>query len=128
MLRIPLNALGYIIAKAREYGAEVAPAEDVPAGIEHEHSVLDATVDNPTRDELLSAIRGLDEDDRVELIALMWLGRGDADRTEWRQLCTLARERHNSRDAEYLAGTPLLADYLEDGAAAFGIPLEGLEG
>ena len=127
MLTISLAQLGYVIAKAREYDAEVAPVEDTPSNAEHEHSILEATIDNPTREELTTAIRGLNEDERIQLIALMWLGRGDADVAEWRNLLRLARERHNNRDAEYLVGTPLLADYLEEGAAALGYPMERLE-
>jgi hypothetical protein len=127
MLTLTLEQLGFIVAKAREYAAEVAPMEDAPALTEHEHTILDATIDNPTRQELIEAIRALNNDQRVEVIAMMWLGRGDAAASEWPQLIRLARERHNSRDAEYLAGTPLLADYLEEGAAALGYSLEGLE-
>jgi len=127
MLTVPLEQLGYIIEKAREYGAEVPPANVAPDEAEHEHSILEATVDNPTRRELIEAIRGLNEDHRIELIALMWLGRGDADASEWGSLKRLAGERHNRRDASYLAGTPLLADYLEEGAAALGYPMETLE-
>lgn len=127
MLTIPVEQLGYIIEKAREYGAEVAPADVAPENAEHEHSILEATVDNPTRQELIEAIRALNDDQRVELIALMWLGRGDEAASEWGTLTRLARERHNKRDAAYLAGTPLLADYLEEGAAALGYSMETLE-
>lgn len=127
MLTIPLEDLGYIIEKAREYGAEVAPTDVAPEYAEHEHGILEATVDNPTRRELIAAIRALNDDQRVELIALMWLGRGEEDASGWDKLKRLARDRHNERDATYLAGTPLLADYLQEGAAALGYAMESLE-
>ena len=128
MLTLPLEQLGYIVAKAREYDAEVAPADGAAGGLEDEHGILESTTDNPTRRELIAAIRSLNDDERVELIALMWLGRGDMEASEWTELLRLARERHNKRDAEYLAGTPLLSDYLLEGAAALGCSMEDLEG
>ena len=33
----------------------------------------------------------------------------------------------NRRDADYLIGTPLLADYVEEALAAFGLSLEEFE-
>jgi hypothetical protein len=35
--------------------------------------------------------------------------------------------RHNGREAAYLAGTPLLADYLEEAVSELGYSLEDLE-
>ncbi|MEQ9350842.1 MAG: DUF3775 domain-containing protein, partial [Alphaproteobacteria bacterium] len=46
--------------------------------------------------------------------------RGDFERSEWAEALTLARDRHNDHTATYLLGMPLLADYLEEGLAAFG--------
>jgi len=131
MLTLSGEQLGYIIAKAREYDAEGAPVDAQPSdGVadEDDHSVLEATADNPTERELAAAIGALNEDQRVELIALMWLGRGDFDKSEWQEALRMARQRHNRRDAQYLSGTPLLADYLEEGAAALGYPMEDIEG
>ena len=36
-------------------------------------------------------------------------------------------ERHNGEEARYLMGTPLLADYLEEGASQLGYAREDLE-
>ena len=51
----------------------------------------------------------------------MWLGRGDFDRGEWPAALAQAREIHNSHETSYRIGTPLLADYLEEGIAALGL-------
>ena len=45
----------------------------------------------------------------------MWLGRGDYTVDEWERALTDARASWNERTADYLLGTPLLADYLADG-------------
>ena len=74
---------------------------------------------DPTREELAGAIRDLNEDERAELIALAWLGRGTYDLDEWDEAVATARSEHGKRAAEYLLGLPLLGDYLEDGLALF---------
>ena len=43
------------------------------------------------------------------------LGRGDYAVGEWASALALARERWTEHAAEYLIGTPLLADYLTEG-------------
>ena len=62
MLAIPLETLAYIIAKAREFDAEV-PTEPDAAGSDapddDEREVLFDTPDNPAEQELRDAIDGL---------------------------------------------------------------------
>lgn len=130
MLTIPLEKLFYIIEKAREFDAESAPVnENVRADAEDEDiaEILDETPSNPTYQELIGSIEQLNDDERDEVVALAWLGRGDFSKSEWRQAKAEAHQRHNGREAEYLAGTPLLADYLEEGVSQLGYSLEDLE-
>ena len=54
------------------------------------------------------------------LLAGMWSGRGDFEPAEWRDALARAPEIHNERETEYLIGTPLLADYLEEALDALG--------
>ena len=49
----------------------------------------------------------------------MWLGRGDYTLDEWDKALTDAGDSWNPRTAEYLIGTPLLADYLTEGLDQF---------
>ncbi|MCB4457881.1 DUF3775 domain-containing protein [Leisingera sp. McT4-56] len=53
-------------------------------------------------------ISDLDEEAQTDLVALMWLGREESD---WQELRELAELEHNDFTADYLLGTPLLADY-----------------
>jgi len=126
-LSLALDKLGWIIAKAREYGAEVAPA-DGGAGSDDDGTsdILDATVDNPTREELVAAIEGLNEDERVDLLALAWMGRGDFSKAEWSEALAQARRSHDKREPEYLASTPLFADYLEEALTELGFAAEDI--
>lgn len=130
MLTIPVEKLAFIIEKAREFDAESAPVnENEKADGEDERieAILDETRSNPTYQELIESIESLNDDERDEVVALTWLGRGDFSKEEWRQAKTAAHERHNGREAKYLAGTPLLADYLEEAASQLGYALEELE-
>jgi hypothetical protein len=127
MLKIPLEQLTYIIEKAREFDAETEPVDTDSASNpsdDKDVAILEGTGDNPTEQELSAALDALDDDQRVELLALMWLGRGDFERGEWRDALARAREVHNAAETEYLMGTPLLADYLEEALDALGYSLE----
>ena len=130
MITIPLEKLAFIVAKAREFDAEVDPTGDDsgsnPAD-DGERAILEDTADNPTLQELRDAIEGLNVDERDELLALVWLGRGDFTAAEWRDALRQARQVADRRDADYLIGTSLLADYLEEAIAALGLSLEEFE-
>ncbi|HXP97464.1 MAG TPA: DUF3775 domain-containing protein [Telmatospirillum sp.] len=130
MLTIPLEKLTYIIEKAREFDAEV-PADDGDSGSnptdDGESDILLDTPDNPTLQELRDVIEGLNTDEQEELLALTWIGRGDFDKDDWRNAMAQARKSRTSSEADYLIGTPLLADYLEEAVAALGLSLEEWE-
>lgn len=130
MLTIPLQKLGFIIEKAREFDAEVPPVNENlgPDGANEEIvDILDDTRDNPTYAELAGALSSLNDDERDEVVALTWLGRGDFTKREWQEALAQARQRHNGRETRYLIGTPLLADYLEEGVSQLGYSLEEFE-
>jgi hypothetical protein len=127
MLTIPIEKLAYIITKAREYDAEVPavgehsgsnPADDA------DRDVLEETSDNPTYQELVDAIDSLGDPERIDLLALMWLGRGDYEKSEWREALEEARQIHDAKETIYLVGTPLIGDYLEEGLAQLGHSIE----
>jgi Protein of unknown function (DUF3775) len=123
MLATPLDQLAYIIEKAREFDAQTAPVDSDSGSNpsdDNNVAILEGSADNPARQELVAALDALDEDQRIEILALMWLGRGDFDRSEWRDALAQAREIHNAAETQYLVGTPLLADYLGEGIAALG--------
>jgi hypothetical protein len=126
MLTIPLEKLAYIIEKAREFDAEVPSdaEEGSNAADDDEREILLDTPDNPTTQELRDAIDGLNIDEREELLALVWLGRGDYNAENWSEALQQARQTRTATETAYLLGTPLLADYLEEGVSALGLSLE----
>jgi len=130
MLTIPLENLAFIIIKAREFDAEVPPVDEDSGSNpsdDAEWDVLQASADNPTYQELVDAINGLGDPERIELLALTWLGRGDYAKEEWRDAVEEARRIHDEKETQYLIGTPLLADYLEEGLSQLGYSLQDYE-
>ena len=137
-LGLPLDVVGFIILKAREYDVKVADSDPDSASNpadDGQTDVLEDKADDPVREELLGAINGLRHDQQIRLVALAWLGRGTFDTDEWHEAVQTARDEHNNRTGEYLLGLPLLGDYLEDGLAMFGEGIvddadtrEGLDG
>ncbi len=122
-LNISIEKIRDIVLLAREFDLvefpdEPDPGSDADAVVDPE-TILDDGED-PTEAELREMIDDLNEDERIDLIALVWVGRGDFDRTEWQEARSLARERQEKKASDYLLGMPTLSDYLEEGLATLG--------
>ena len=119
----------FIVAKARQSDSKAAELDLVTDLRDDDASfgLTDLSKDTD-RSELSGFIRGLNVDEQIDLVALMWLGRGDGDLDNWRDLRAEAERAHNNRTASYLIGTPMLADYLEEALSQFGKSLEDFEG
>jgi Protein of unknown function (DUF3775) len=76
---------------------------------------LDATLDNGPLKDLCSRIAALPEAQRLELAAVMLLGRGDFAAQQWEAAIDEARARGDANDPDSLARKPDLADYLAKG-------------
>lgn len=130
MLTISLQTLAFIIAKARGYEAEVPPVDEASgsnATDDGETDILEDTAGNPTEAELRGALDQLNTDEKEEILALLFVGRGDFSAAEWPAAMAQARDERTSRETDYLVGTPLLADYLEDGLSELGLSIEDFE-
>ncbi len=130
MLTIPLEKLAFIIIKAREYDAEV-PSVDEDSGSnpsdDADRDVLEESPENPTLQELVDALNSLSELERIELLALTWLGRGDYSKEEWHDALRESQRVHDAKETDYLVGTPLLAAYLEEGLSQLGYSIGDYE-
>jgi hypothetical protein len=121
-LNLPLDKVSFIIVKAREYDvkeSDTDPDEGSNPIDDGQIDILTDGMDDPVREELVAAIRELNDDERIRLVALAWLGRGTYDLAEWHEAIATAKLEHSRRAAEYLLSLPLLGDYLEDGLAMF---------
>ena len=129
-LTISPEKVCYIISKAREFDAK-DPVTDPDEGSnptdDDQRAVLEDHPDDPVRAELATFIHDLNVDEQVDLVAMMWLGRGDNEFEEWSAIRAEAERARNNRTAAYLIGTPLLADYLEEALNQFGESCEDYE-
>jgi hypothetical protein len=120
----------FIIVKARELDAKVEP-DDPDSGSnaadDREIDILEDFADDPTLQELTEAIEALNADQHAELLAMLWLGRGDWEVTDWDEALAEAGNTVSGSFSSYLVGTPLLGDYLGEGYAALGYSCEEYE-
>ena len=130
MLEIDPRTVYFLILKAREFDDKDDPGEaDLDASPAEETIEADMHyfADDPVAQELKDAIEALNDDEQAELVALTWIGRGDFTADEWDEVVRTARQRRTNPTADYLLGTPLLGDYLEEGLTQLGLTLEDLE-
>ena len=129
-LAISPETVCFLIVKAREFDVKEAVSEPDPGSNptdDKDAGVLEDYDDDPVAIEMVSTIRALGEDEQIELVAMVWLGRGDGTADDWEQLKTDAAAAHNNRTASYLLGIPQLGDYLEEGLALLGHSCEEYE-
>ena len=116
-----------IIARAREFHAKeevVIPEEPGNPGDDWAMQVLADHADDLTYLDLKTQIDDLDPEQQVQLVALVWLGRGDYEADEWDMAIEDAKDNWTPNAAEYLIATPLVSDYLTEGLALLGYSCE----
>jgi uncharacterized protein DUF3775 len=123
-LAISPEKVCYVILKAREFEVQDDSPRDNSETDDESWSALAAHHDDPTYRELRAFIRSLNEDEQIDLVALTWLGRGDATVEEWDDIRAEAARAHNKRTASYLLSKPMLPDHLEDALDQFGLSCE----
>ena len=127
-LMISPEKVGFLIEKAREFDVKEA-ATDLDSGSNAaDDDMIDVLEDDgadPVAREITGFIDALSEDEQIDLVALMRLGRGDGSIEEWKDLRRQAAEGHNNRTARYLLGEPMLGDLLAEGLDEFGISWGG---
>lgn len=126
MLTISSDKLDRIIMLARAFAAQVSgtdpdsgsnPTDDLSI------DVLESDGGSSIEEQLKDMIEGLNEDEKLDLVALCWIGRGSYDAADFAAARDTAQSEKSHSTSDYLLGTPLLADYLSLGTNA----LEALE-
>ncbi len=126
-LTINPDTVCFVIAKAREINVKVAPEELADDGDDMER-ILEDYADDATHQELKAFLDVQSDDVLRELLALTWIGRGDYAADDWRSVMGDIKDVRDQHTSDYLLGTPLLADYLEEGLSLFGLSCEGFGG
>jgi len=127
-LRISTEKVCAFIETAREVAGKVASnsGDRTTTG---DDSKLETIVDEPGQDlyegderrrQMVEFVAGLNVEEQTDLLALIWLGRGDYDIAEWDDALEEAEARIAARDPDYMIGDASLPEYLGDGLDAFG--------
>lgn len=128
-LTIGLDKICFLIKKAHEFegdipsgnmGGDEAHTDDLDIeGLEVED--VDFPKDEKGMDEMSAFFENLNDDEGLDLVILMWIGRGTYDTEDWDEARDIATKEATHSVADYLLGTPLLAEHLENGLEAFGL-------
>ncbi len=76
---------------------------------------------NRAEGELRAFIDRLTEEEQIDLVTLMWVGRGSFEAEEWAEARATAMAEATTPTADYLIGTPHLSDHLDNGLDALGL-------
>lgn len=117
--------LSRLILKVRAIQAREAPVDGAGSNPTDDNMIdtLQETPGDLSRAEVHEEIEGLDDRQKAELVALLWVGRGDAEPGDWEETVELARERRTGPTSTYLLGQPLVAEHWADGADRIGVDM-----
>jgi hypothetical protein len=123
-LAISVEKVGFLIEKTREFDVKEGnsdPDSGSNGADDHMIDVLDDNGGDPVVREITGFINAMTEDEQLDLLALMRLGRGDGSIEEWKELRRDAADGRDQGTAKTLLGDPLVSDYLAEGLDAFGL-------
>lgn len=109
-----LELIEYLrIMDAKEATADLARGDDAyEDGSSHS---LEMNPDDGTQQQIRGVIDGLDVDEQADLVALIWLGRGDFEPAEWVVARRRAAETLPRSVSKFIMGIPDVGDLLEEG-------------
>ena len=108
-LAISVEKVTFLIEKTREYDVKEAASDPDSGSNGADDDMIDVLEDNgddPVAREITGFINAMSEDEQLDLVALMRLGRGDGTIEEWNELRREAADGSNGRTASYLLGEP----------------------
>jgi hypothetical protein len=123
-LAISAEKVGFLIEKTREFDVKEGVTDPDSGSNGADDNMIDVLEDDggdPVVGEITGFINAMTEDEKIDLVALMRLGRGDGTIEEWDDLRREAAEAGDRQTARYLLGEPLISDYLAEGLDAFGL-------
>ena len=122
VLTISPDSAYAILLKAREFDVKVPQTDPDSGSNPSDDNSVDAFEFGPsdnTRNELMTAIHDLNDDEQCDLVALILVGRDDFSLGEWRAVLQTAGQIDRKNTPRYVADIPLAIDYLEEGLSQF---------
>lgn len=122
-LRISVDKVCQFLEAAREVAGKVpttagdrtSSGDDSPLKFMEEDGDQD-----PITQQMVEFVAGLNVEEQVDLLALIYLGRGDFGLAEWSDAVAAARDRIDAREADFMIGERALPEYLGEALEAFG--------
>ncbi len=115
-----INSLA-LNATVEEEGGDFSELPDIDDELEFAPPPEDGYLD------LKRIIDKFNEEERLNLVALAWVGRGTFSVDEWQDALEEATNLNAAHISEYLVNMAQLGDYLEEGLAELGYSSEGFE-
>ena len=116
-LRISTDKIEDFVEHALEVAGKVpsTAGDGTTTGDDNEIVALEESEDDPTRGEIVSFLNGLNIEEQVDLLALIYLGRGDYAIEEWDDAVAEAEERIEAGEADYMIGNSMMPGFVEVG-------------
>ena len=127
MIDVNTETVRRLIALARTVHAQeavVIPEDSSNPSGDWGAQVLASHADDLSRDEFLSIVADLEPDQQQQLVAMMWLGRGDFAAEEWDAAVEQAVDLWRDGTGAYLLSHPMLSDELEAALEALDLGTE----
>jgi hypothetical protein len=107
---------------ARAYDASEGQTDPDTGSNAADDGMTDVLQDDPENleaQDIAGFVDALNDEARAELVALVWVGRGDFEAADWREAVAAARDRLDSGPTSaYLLGIPNVGDLVGEGYAA----------
>src|ERR1700722_13489425 len=122
-LAISTEKVGFLIEKTREFDVKEGVTDPDSGSNGADDNMIDVLEDgdDPVVREITGFINAMTEEEQIDLVALMRVGRGGGTIEEWDELRREAADGANENTASYLLGEPLVSDYLAEGLDEFGL-------
>lgn len=121
---IALDKVCELILRLREVDVKESGTDPDSGSNPIDDGSTDVLTDAPgdsTEEQVREFLAGLNDDERHDLVAIMWIGRGDFEAEEWSAARASARERETTPTGDYLLGIPNAGDLLDEGLASLGL-------
>jgi hypothetical protein len=123
-LAISAEKVGFLIEKTRKFDVKEGVSDPDSGSNGADDKMIDVLEDDggdPVVREITGFINAMTEDEQIDLVALMRLGRGDGSVEEWDDLRREAADGYDGHTVSTLLGEPLVSDYLAEGLEEFGL-------
>ncbi len=128
---LAIDKIRMLIVEARRLEVKEAATDPDAGSNAIDDGFADVLADQPgdeggrdgAEEEMRGLVAGLNVDEAADLLALVYVGRGDMEPEDWALARMLAAERLNAATldlADYLLGIPDLGDLLDEALSAMG--------